>query len=289
MVSYVDTATSNTANVFVSGVDAVKYYGVGIKIESNTMSVSTGDCCIQIANISYTRKGLVEKTVKYPTMLIAIIWIAAVIAAAILYFGTGGNAWQSLVGCGAFAIVVTFILLGVRTKTTNHYGLLVGLSCKSVFSFISVNENVITDAYNFLKEAIDTEHFTDSRTFNFGAAFNQDHATPLGPDNIDTPPTITAPPPTPHPTKDYNSEQLISDLLRSIEEIRYSNELSDHHRHQLYNIFMDAKEGIEQNSQADIERSRIRFREIARTRDSWPNLFKSIWERHDLVEFFRGS
>ncbi|MCL2361929.1 MAG: hypothetical protein FWC73_08975 [Defluviitaleaceae bacterium] len=274
----------------------IELHDVGIKIEGNTISVSTGDCFMQIDNINHVRTGLIAKTTKSPNALIGGIWVIAIAISVIAFLTESSITWPLTIGCGVAALILTLVLVWLLTKTTNHYGLLVGLSCSLVYAFISTNEKVISEAYDCLKEVINTESFTGSRIFNFGAVTAPTPvpvSAPVSPPQTHPSPTtapVIHPPTPPAPATDYDPRLLLDELSRSLEEIRYSNELSDQYRHQLFNIVMDAKEAVEYNSPADIERSRIQFREFAvNTRDTWPRLFESLWARPNLVTFFRGN
>jgi len=271
MASFSEQFPGKTKKVL--GIEATSFHGVGIKIEGNTLSVSTGDCFMQISNITHVRTGLIAITTKYPSFIVAIIFIIALTIGAI-------DRGVIAAIAGVLGIVAIAIVLYLLTKRTNHYGLQVGLNCNLVYSFMSVNDAVVNEAYSFLREAIDAESFTGSRTFNFGALPSViSDATPTSVDDYQDKHTTVPSPQT----------QLMDELSLSLEDVRYSNELSDNYRHQLYNILMDAKEGLEYDSPPDIESSRAKFRDFARTRDSWSNLFNTIWTRPKLVEFFRGS
>jgi len=219
------------------------------------------------------------KTTTQPNALMGFILVVAIVISIIVFVIGSSFTWPLIIGIVIGSLILIGIVNHYMTRVTNHYGLMIGLNCNLVYSFMSVNDTVVNEAYSFLKEAIDAESFTGSRTFNFGAL------------------PSAIPDTTPKPADDYHEKpapaplpnQLIEELTLSLEDVRYTNELSDQYRNQLYNILMDAKEGVEYASPADIERSRTAFREFARTRESWPNLFNVLWTRSKLVAFFRGE
>jgi len=289
----------------LTGTRETMFHGPALIIEKNTLSIASGDCFIPLDNIGYVRKGLVAVTTKPPLIYMAVIsvFMLAVLIArasgALTRFGSVVNLIGILLPLVALGGLVYITI--AMTEKTNHYGLLVGVSSNVAFSFISTDDQVTTEAYNFLKKAIGEMSFNGSQTFDFGGmrggaySANSSHADASDdsfisrrPNNRDEYKRASNPPATTR--VDFDPKQFIDELIRSIDEIQYSQELTEQQRHQLIHIMMEAKNGVERSSHREVEQSRVRFREFAyKTKQSWPQLMSSFSARPNMVKFFSAG
>ena len=259
------------------------FHGASIKISRNTLHISGGECFIQISNIAYVKKGLVATTTRWPIFVIIIAVILAIVLSVMMPVLT-------ILGLAIIGIGVFFCIK--LSTPTNHYGLLIGLNSNTAYTFISNNDQVVADAYNFIRKVINGESRAEAQTFNFGTGRGH---TPYPTPEEHTRPTEdyhTPGKPAQHPPSipEYDPKKFIDELLRALDEIQYSNELGDQQKSLLISIMMEAKHGVERKSYRDIDNSRIRFREFAyKTKSSWPKLMASLSARPNLVKFFSSN
>jgi len=256
----------------VSDTDKTIITGAEIKIGPSTLSVTNGDCFVQLDNIAYVRKGQVAVTTVYPMMVLGIMSAVAVLLLIVLGFIDAMLALIVLV----VALISIPIVAVMQSSQIEHRGLMIGLGANIVYAFICQNDAIVVDAYNFLNQTINGTSPNEQRVFDFGEGkyansnfenMYRRHALPG--------------------VSDFDSKQFMDELIRSLEEIHYSRELGDQQKHLLISIMMDAKSGIERNSQSDIEQSRARFRNFAyKTKSTWPELMASLSTRPHIVKFF---
>jgi len=304
-----------SSEIATSKSEKISFMAPILVIGSRTLTVANGDLFMQLTNVSHVKKGLVDTVTTIPIVETFIAIIASVLVIAALV--NAGLNWVAL-GASVFAIVATVAVFLLRIRQTNHYGLLVALNSKVVCTFISTNNQVVADAYDFLRSVIGTGAQVEPVTFNFGSggAAGGGYAYRAGPSDgdysnsnlnsnyandgyahanahatgyaqrssaYDEYEPATAPPSKP----DFDPRQFVDELLRTIDEIHYSKELGDQQKSLLIDIMMEAKTGVEYNYQQEMDQSRVRFRDFAyKTKDTWPSLMSSLSARPNLVTFF---
>jgi len=256
--------------------EQTSFHNAEIKIERHVLRVLNGDCFIQIENIAHVRKGVVSVTTRRPVLI-----ILGTVLLAVVIFMLGNMVFSiNVAAVGAVvAIAIGSIATIKMTVSTNHHGLLVGLNSSVTYSFISNKDQVVDEAFKFLKQVINQEAYSGAMVFSFG---HKRDVREFGDSQPRQQPALPS-----ASRSDFDSKKFVDELLRTIDEIHYSDELGDQQKHLLIGIMMEAKSGIENNNHREMDQSRVRFRDFAyKTKATWPRLMESLSSRHNLVKFF---